>query len=477
MRIAYLECFSGMSGDMFLGALVDAGVPPRVLEETAAALGLGARLEISRVVRSGISATKVDVWIDGEKDLPREEYWEQHSHSHEHSDHEGEHSEHSHSHHGESERASRPLPHEHSHSHEQVRGLTEIRGIISTALISEGAKRSAIAIFEALGRAEAKIHNISLESVHFHEVGAVDALVDIVCAAVGTEALGVDEIICSRLNVGGGMVKCAHGTFPVPAPATVELLKDAPVYSSGLQEELVTPTGAAIVKTLASRFAEFPEMKIEKSGYGAGSRDFPGHPNVVRLTIGETASSALAAKTASETVTVLEANLDDLNPQVFGYVMDRLFEEAALDAFAVPVQMKKNRPGTLLTVLCKPEDASRLTQLIFSETTTLGVRRRDEMRQTLARRWENVGTPWGEVRIKIASMNGTVTNYAPEYEDCRRIAAEQHVPLKAVMAAAVEIYVHSHMFTRAAKEEAGSSRRSAGEELQTFVAKAQKDVV
>src|SRR6202167_6030838 len=364
MRIAYLECFSGMSGDMFLGALVDAGVPPLVLEETAAALGLGAPLEISRVVRSGISATKVDVWIDGEKDLPREEYWEQHSHSHEHSDHEGEHSEHSHSHHGESERASRPLPHEHSHSHEQVRGLTEIRGIISTALISEGAKRSAIAIFEALGRAEAKIHNISLESVHFHEVGAVDALVDIVCAAVGTEALGVEEIICSPLNLGGGMVKCAHGTFPVPVPATVELLADAPVYSSGLQAELVTPTGAAIVRILASRFSAFPEMKIEKSGYGAGSRGFPGHPNVVRLTIGEAASNALAAKTASETVTVLEANLDDLNPQVFGYVRDQLFEESALDAFVVPVQMKKNRPGTLLTVLCKPEDASRLTQLI-----------------------------------------------------------------------------------------------------------------
>jgi uncharacterized protein (TIGR00299 family) protein len=262
----------------------------------------------------------------------------------------------------------------------------------------------------------------------------------------------VDEFVCSALNVGGGTVNCAHGTFPVPAPATVELLRDAPVYSSGLQAELVTPTGAAIVKTLASRFGAFPEMKIEKSGYGAGSRDFPGHPNVVRLTIGETVSAALAAETASETITVLEANLDDLNPQVFGYVMDRLLEEGALDVFGMPVQMKKNRPGSLLTVLCKPEDASRLTQLIFTETTTLGVRRRDEMRQTLARRWQSVSTPWGEVRIKIASMNGTVTNYAPEYEDCRRIAAEQHVPLKRVMGEAVEAYLHLH-----GKEEAGSS--------------------
>jgi uncharacterized protein (TIGR00299 family) protein len=450
MRIAYLECFSGVSGDMFLGALVDAGVPAALLEETVAALGVGARLEISRVVRSGISATKVDVWVGEEKDLPREEFWErqdEHSHGHEPSDHSREHG-HSHSLPGKSERASRPLPHEalphehsSSHEHSHSRGLTEIRGIISAASISEGAKKTAIAIFEALGRAEAKIHNTSIESVHFHEVGAVDALVDIVCAAVGAEALGVDEIICSPLNVGGGMVKCAHGTFPVPAPATVELLADAPVYSSGLQAELVTPTGAAIVKTLVSRFAAFPEMKIEKSGYGAGSRDFPGHPNVVRITIGEAASNTLAAKTALETITVLEANLDDLNPQVFGYVMDRLFEEGALDAFAMPVQMKKNRPGTVLTVLCKPEDAARLTQLLFTETTTLGVRRRDEMRQTLARRWESVGTPWGEVRIKIASMNGTVTNYAPEYEDCRRIAAEHRVPLKTVIQEAARAYL------------------------------------
>ncbi len=445
MRIAYLECFSGMSGDMFLGALIDAGVPPRVLEDTVAALGVGARLEISRVMRSGISATKVDVWVDGKKDLPREQYWaqpdvaraltpaqSQHEHGHYHH-HEPEH-DHRHTAGADSSRAEAPAPHQH------LRGLREIREIISKAAISDTAKHTAITIFEALGAAEAKIHATSIEQVHFHEVGAVDAMVDIVCAAVGAEALGVDEIVCSPLNVGGGSVQCAHGTFPVPAPATVELLKDAPAYSSGVQAELVTPTGAAIVKTLVKRFASFPEMKIEKSGYGAGSYEFPGLPNVVRLTIGE-AAPGIAAKTASETVTVLEANLDDLNPQVFGYVMDRLLEEGALDAFGMPVQMKKNRPGTLLTVLCRPEDASRLTQLIFTETTTLGVRRRDEMRQTLARRWENVRTQWGEVRIKIASMNGTVTNYAPEYEDCRRIATEHHVPLKTVMQEASREYL------------------------------------
>jgi pyridinium-3,5-bisthiocarboxylic acid mononucleotide nickel chelatase len=436
MRIAYLDCFSGISGDMFLGALVDAGVPPRVLEETVAQLQLGARLEISRVMRSGISATKVDVYVGDEKDMPREEYWAKHSvvqtpasaqhgHTHPHS--------HEHQHEHSIVVENPPEPHQHS------RSLTEIRGIISKAGISENAKKLAINIFEALGAAEAKIHDIPVEQVHFHEVGAVDAMVDIVCAAVGAEALRVDQIVCSPLNVGGGTVKCAHGTFPVPAPATVELLKGVPVYSSAVQAELVTPTGAAIIRTLAGRFASFPQMKIERSGYGAGSRDFPGYPNVLRLTLGE---ETPAEQISRETVTILEANLDDLNPQLFGYVLDRLFEAGALDAFAAPIQMKKNRPGTLLTVLCDAEHATKLTEIIFQETTTLGVRRREDSRQCLARRWENVRTQWGEVRIKIGSMNGTVTNYSPEYEDCRKIASEHHLPLKAVMQEATRLYLN-----------------------------------
>ena len=333
-------------------------------------------------------------------------------------------------------RAGAPAPHEHKHG----RRLKEIRETIGRAAINEAAKTTAIAIFEALGVAEAKIHSTDIENIHFHEVGAVDAMVDIVCAAVGAQALGVDEIVCSPLNVGGGTVQCEHGTLPVPAPATLELLKDAPVYSSGIQAELVTPTGAAIVKTLAKRFTTFPAMKIEKSGYGAGTRDFPGHANVLRITVGEV-QPEWAAKVSQETISVLEANLDDLNPQVFGYVMDRLLEEGALDVFGMPVQMKKNRPGMVLTVLCKPEDASRLTELIFKETTTLGVRQREEKRQVLARKWVTVATRWGDVRLKLASMNGTVTNYAPEYEDCRRIAAEHHVPLKSVMQEAVQKYL------------------------------------
>jgi len=430
---------------MFLGALVDAGVPVHLLEETVAALNVGARLEISRVQRSGISATKVDVYVGGEKELPREVYWEQKGHNHGR-DHSHPHS-HDHEHvqlreHNYSQESKEPSPPAAptSHQHEHGRGLKEIREIIRNSKIAESAKQTAIAIFETLGAAEAKIHNTDIEKIHFHEVGAVDAIVDIVCAAVGSEALAVDEFICSSLNVGGGTVKCAHGTFPVPAPATVELLKGAPVYSSGIQLELVTPTGAAIVKTLCKRFSSFPEMKIDKSGYGAGSRDLPGHANVVRLTIGE-AQSEVVRKTSDETITVLEANIDDLNPQVFGYVMDRLLEEGALDAFGIPVQMKKNRPGMLLSVLCRPQDASRLTNLILSETTTLGVRRREERREVLARKLVTVSTRWGDVRLKVASMNGTISNYAPEYDDCRRIAVEHHVPLKNVMQEAMQAYM------------------------------------
>jgi pyridinium-3,5-bisthiocarboxylic acid mononucleotide nickel chelatase len=463
MRIAYLECFSGISGDMFLGALIDAGVSPKLLEDTVAALDIGARLEISKVVRGGISATKVDVYANGEKDLPREVFWEQqeHNHTHERSHVHG----HEHSHEdppdtkavwrrgsapprtGQSPVTTQPVPTPPGHKH--GRSLTEIRKIIEAAAIANAAKATAIQIFQALGHAEAEIHRTSIDQVHFHEVGAVDAMVDIVCAAVGAQSLAIEEWVCSPLNVGGGTVKCAHGTLPVPAPATLKLLQDAPVYSSGPQVELVTPTGAAIVKTLSRRFAPFPAMKIEKSGYGAGTRDFPEHPNLLRLTIGEAAladdasASSSTSPTSNDRITVLEANLDDLSPQVLAYAMERLLAEGALDVFSVPVQMKKSRPGALLTVLAKVDDADRLTKTIFAETTTLGVRRRQEHRQTLSRRWETVDTTWGPVRIKIANMNGTVSNYAPEYEDCRMLAEAQHVPLRTVMQEAIQQYLRA----------------------------------
>ena len=422
-QIAYLDCFSGISGDMFLGALIDAGVSARVFEDTVDALDVGAKLEISRVNRSGISAIKFDVIVNGRKDSPPEaQQHDSQRHKHEHG-------------------------RGHKHEHEHGRGLNEIVGIIDTAKISENAKHTAIAIFEKLGAAESKIHHVPIENIHFHEVGAVDALVDIVCAAVGVDALGVDELVCSPLNVGGGTVECAHGTFPVPAPATVELLKGTPVYSSRVQAELVTPTGAAIVATLVNRFDAFPAMKIQKSGYGAGSRDFPGQPNVLRITVGQAAGDSARAISngalPAETITVLEANLDDLNPQIFGYVMERLLESGALEVFCLPVQMKKNRPGTLLTVLTRPENADQIAKIIFNETTTLGIRHREERRHVLARQWKTVTTRFGDVRIKIGSRNGLVSNYAPEYEDCRRIAAEKKIPLKTVMADAMEAYLRS----------------------------------
>jgi uncharacterized protein (TIGR00299 family) protein len=506
MHIAYLECFSGISGDMFLGALLDAGVPPEVFTRTVEALGVDARLEISRVDRSGISATKLDVIAAGEKELPREEFWEKaisnqqsavsspesssathshahreehsHSHSHEHehshnhgaNSHSHEHShEHSHSHvknpgaqaPGSPTRADfarggveTPSPaseghthshdhaHSHSHSHSH-RGLKEIRQIIHQATISQPAKDRAIKIFEALGAAEAKVHNSDIEKIHFHEVGAIDAIVDIVCASVGAEALGVDEWICSPLNVGGGTVVCAHGTFPIPAPATLELLKNAPVYSGEIQKELVTPTGAAIVSVLASRYTGFPAIKPQKTAYGAGTRNFKNFPNVVRLTIGETVVQQESPFPLEE-ISVLEANVDDMSPQVFGYVMEQAFEQGALDVFGTPVQMKKNRLGMLLTVLCRPQDSQRLTRMVLAETTTLGVRMRQETRAALARHHVNVTTKWGEVRMKLANLNGSISNYAPEYEDCRRIAQEQNVPLKTVMQEAIKVYLDRH---------------------------------
>jgi len=430
MRIAYLNCFSGISGDMFLGALVDAGVSPQLLREAARALNVGAELEITRTLRNGIAATKVDVIVNGEKDLPREEFWQkQHGHTDPHDHTHDDFHEHPHSH-----EEAHPRRHEH-------RSLKEIRQIIAAAPIAEAAKALALEIFQTLGEAEAKIHNKDIESIHFHEVGSVDAIVDIVCAAVGAESLGIDEWRCSALNVGGGVVHCAHGTLPVPAPAVVEMLRDVPVYSSGVQKELVTPTGAAIVRTLMKDFGEFPAMKIQTSGFGAGARDLPGHPNVLRLTIGEAIAQSSKTPEGEETVTVLEATIDDMTPQVFGFVLEKLLQNGALDAFGLPVQMKKSRPGMLLTVLARDEDSQHLADLIFAETTTIGLRTRREQRMTLPREWIPVETRWGTVRIKLAHLHGEETNAAPEFEDCRRIAEEQRVPLKIVMQDAMRAYL------------------------------------
>jgi len=474
MRIAYLDCFSGISGDMFLGALLDAGVPFALLEKTVADLNIGATLEISRVDRGGISATKLDVVVNGENDMPREEYWkavasgqlsaassqpvssqesgarsqglgdssqwpvtsgqsaEAHTRSNDRQ-HDNEHG--------------RPQPHEHEHSHDPAhshgRHLSDILSIIAAAPLHERAKQLASEIFLALGTAEAKIHNVPLEQIHFHEVGAADAIVDIVCAAVGSVALGVDKFVCSPLNVGSGTVQCAHGTMPVPAPATLRLLEGAPIYSGEILKELVTPTGAAIVKVLVSSFGPRPAMTAQQTGYGAGSRDFKGHANVLRISIGEAADIAPSATNLGEEqeIAILEANLDDLNPQLIGYIMDVAFAEGALDVFTTPVQMKKNRPGTALTILAPAEREQEMRALLFRESSTLGVRVRREKRFALPRHHEQVATPWGEVRMKVAGANGPASQYAPEYEDCRRIATEHHIPLKHVMQEVLRLYL------------------------------------
>ncbi len=392
--------------------------------------------------------------------MPREEFWEKQRGSVQGPVVSGQKSEAGHAHDHDQARSSEPDhsqdTHNHTHDHPRAhdhdrshgRSLSDILSLISAAPLGERARQLSSEIFLALGAAEAKIHNVDLEGIHFHEVGSADAIVDIVCAAVGAEALAVDEFICSPLNVGGGTVACAHGVLPVPAPATLELLQGVPIYSGEIQKELVTPTGAAIVKVLVSRFGPRPAMTTDNVGYGAGSRNFAKHTNVLRISIGETAAVTTPAGDLGELeeISILEANLDDLNPQLIGYIMDLAFSEGALDVFTTPVQMKKNRPGTVLTILATTEQEERMRALLFRESSTLGVRVRREKRYALPRHHEAVITPWGEVRMKVAGVNGAASQYAPEYEDCRRIAAEHHVPLKHVMQEVLRLYMEKrHM--------------------------------
>lgn len=406
MRIAYLECFAGISGDMFLGALVDAGVDPKLLEETVASLNIGATLEIEKVDRSGINASKVRVLVDGTS----AEAAANSTHTHHHSHHE-------HHHHG--------------------RSLSAIRKLIENAPLAAAAKATAIRAFELLGESEAKIHNVPIETIHFHEVGAVDSIVDIVAGAVGAHALNVRAWICSPLNVGGGTVECAHGTFPVPAPATMDLLQGVPTYSSGIQMEMVTPTGAAIVRALNCTFSPSPAMRVDKIGYGAGSRNPKRFPNVVRLSLGETNETE---SIPADIVVVMETAVDDLNPQILGNFTERALQAGALDVMCSSVHMKKDRLATLITILCDRAHVVPLQQLLFRETSTLGVRIREERRACLDRKFVAVKTQWGEIKIKIGLLNGVEVNAAPEYEDCRRCAKQHSVPLKLVMQSALAIY-------------------------------------
>jgi pyridinium-3,5-bisthiocarboxylic acid mononucleotide nickel chelatase len=431
MRIGFIECFAGISGDMLLGALIDAGVTEATLQEATAALGVGATLRISRVDRSGIMSAKVDVLVDGhpaEKagKHSHEDAADHSAHAHPHTlDHPHEHNAPSHSH----EAAAK-----HSHPHVHGRNLAEILAIIDSAKIAAAAKQLASDAFRLLAAAEAKIHGVAESEIHFHEVGAVDAIVDIVCNAVGLVELGAERWVCSPLNVGTGFVDCAHGRFPVPAPATAELLKGAPTYSSGIAMELVTPTGAALIKALGCEFAEQPRMITRAIGYGAGNRNPEKFPNVVRISIGD---GVAETKAKHEVVSVIECAIDDQSPQVLAHCMQLALERGALDVMSSPVTMKKGRLGTLLTLLVSPERTEEFGKLLLRETTTLGYRVREEVRACLDREWSEVVTQYGRVRIKIASLGGVEYNFAPEYEDCRLLAEEQGVPVKLVMLAAL----------------------------------------
>jgi pyridinium-3,5-bisthiocarboxylic acid mononucleotide nickel chelatase len=425
MRIAYLNCFAGISGDMFLGALIDAGVDPKVLHEAVAALNLNATLKIEKVDRSGISSTKVHVY-EGAK--PAEEthshHQEQQTHTHQHQLK----SQHQH-------KIGHTHDHDHSHKHIHGRSLTVIRDLINTASLVPAVKHTAIQAFELLGASEARIHNVPIEKIHFHEVGAVDAIVDIVATSAGIHSLAIDKWFCSPLNVGGGMVDCAHGRFPVPAPATADLLRGLPTYSAYIEEELVTPTGAALVRALDATFGPQPAMRVEQIGYGAGTRNSKDFPNVLRLSIGETDDATQSS------VAVLETAIDDLSPQVLAYVTERALALGALDVMSIAVQMKKGRLGTLLTVLADDAQVPVLEDLLLRETSTLGVRIHHERRSCLDRAHTTVVTPYGDIRIKLGSRNGEVLNAAPEFEDCRAAAAKHNVPLKLVQQAAIAAYL------------------------------------
>jgi pyridinium-3,5-bisthiocarboxylic acid mononucleotide nickel chelatase len=382
MKTLYFDCFAGASGDMILGAMVAAGVDPRALEDQLSLLGVrGYNIEIETVDRSGISATYVRV----------------------------------------------KTVHEHEHRH-----LSDILKIIYDSRLTDTVKNRAAKIFSRLAEAEAHVHNVPGEQVHFHEVGALDAIIDVVGAAICFELLGIERFVCSPLHVGSGTINMSHGRFPVPPPAVAELLRNAPVYSTDIEGELVTPTGAAIITAVCSEFGALPHMTLESTGYGAGTREYEKFPNALRVLVGREETESPGA----ELLCMVETNVDDLSPQVLGYVMERALELGALDCYFTPIQMKKNRPGVMLSVLCRKPERKKFTDLLFAETTTLGVRTYEVERRALDRDTVRVETQYGPIDVKVARMNGRVVKEMPEYEQCRQAALNANVPLRRVEQAA-----------------------------------------
>jgi uncharacterized protein (TIGR00299 family) protein len=393
MRTLYFDCFAGISGDMTLGALVAAGADARALSERLALLDLeGSEIEFETVDRSGISATRAVVRVTKDE-----------------------------------------KPHRH---------LRDVLAIIEGSRLGESVKRRASEIFKRLGEAEARVHNVAIERVHFHEVGAVDAIVDVVGACIGFELLGVERFASSALHVGSGTVEMEHGRFPVPPPAVAELLRGAPIYSTEVKGELVTPTGAAIVATLCESFGPLPAMRVEASGYGAGTREYEKFPNVLRVIVGET-EGAGAGVEGDEELTVVETNLDDVSPQVLGHLMEQAFASGALDCYFTNVQMKKGRPGVLVSILCLPREREAMMSLLFEETPTLGVRSYEVRRRALERESVTVETEFGRIAVKVGRMGGRVLSATPEYEECREAALRAGVALRIVQDAARAAYTRS----------------------------------
>jgi len=408
-KILYFDCFSGASGDMVLGALIDAGLPLEALEAALGSLMIpGYRLTAERVLRSGLSATKFGVQ---ERDRP-------HDHHHHHHDHDHD---------------------DGAHEHAPHRSLAEITALIEGSALPPAARARASELFRRLAEVEAEIHQMPVERVHLHEVGALDSIIDIVGSVFALEWFGAERIEASPLNVGGGMVHSAHGVFPVPAPATVRLLEGVPVYSSGVQMETVTPTGALLVTGYAASYGPVPAMRIERVGYGAGDRDLAGTPNVLRVLVGQGDRTA-----EGERVVQVECEIDDMNPQIFGVLMDRLYAAGALEVFYTPVQMKKNRPGTLVTIIAPPGLREPLVAIVFRETTTIGLRYQELSRVCLDRESLAIDTPIGAVRFKIARQGDRVVNAAPEFDDLVRLAAERGLSVKEVQAQAIQAYWLAH---------------------------------
>lgn len=401
MKLLYFDCFSGAAGDMILGAFLDAGLPLPALTKALGSLGVdGWEVSAERVVKAGITATKFRV------------------HEHAGNDHDHAHGHHDHAHHH----------HDHARPHRH-RTVAQIKEAIDRSALSDTGKARAKHLFDRLAEAEAAVHSMPVEQVHLHEVGELDSIVDIVGAVFAFEWFNAERVVVSPINVGGGMIKTAHGLYPVPAPATVRLLANAPVYGRDVKTELLTPTGALVLSDYASDYGPMPAMRVEGTGYGAGDRDLEGTPNVLRLVIGASDRAASAMR-----VSVIECEIDDMNPQIFGVLMDRLYAAGALDVFYAPVQMKKNRPGTLVTIIARPEQRESLIDVMFRESTTIGVRSSEVARECLDRATVDLATPVGSVRFKVATRNGTVFNAQPEFDDVAKLAEDQGRPIKEVQA-------------------------------------------